>query len=172
MTNHHSFPSTTTFWHDTSIHCQHRRIVYSFLKDILLIAEHAVQNTHILYTAIPTPRALFVLYVLQSPDLWLCLSSIHQFPNMHTKMAKVISRMCVSTSIFVLSAESFYFQFPGLKGWREALRPNHRPASFRLTEHNKDSGGKWHLWTCCLTMAKMNGRPGLLVVLFLLLRHL
>ena len=60
------------------------------------------------------------------------------------------------------------FNSPAFNGLRRALQPNHRPASFRLTEYNKDSGGKWHLWTCCLTTAETSGWAGLLVVGFLL----
>ncbi len=108
------------------------------------------------------------------------LSAAAQYINSQTctcshppKMGKVTSRMwlcvCVCPLQTVLpepspsSSNSLAFN-----GLCRALQPNHRPVSFGLTEYNMDSGGKWHLWTCCLTTAKMSGWTGLLVVRFLL----
>lgn len=109
---------------------------------------------------------------IQSHAMSLCSSSMHQFPNTHTfsprKMGNVISKMCRCVSALYnlcpLCPSASRINSLAFNGSCSTLQPDHRPVSFSPTEYNKDSGGKWHLRTCCLTRAKLSGWKGLLVV--------
>lgn len=167
-------PPTTTFWSsfNQSIHCQRKGIVYSFLKDILLIAAHAV-HTYCIWPCQRQGHCLFFMYSGVLP----CGSTAARYINSQTgthsfkdgkgNLKDVAVCVCPLQAVPSVSCPSS-FNSLALNGLCRALQPNHRPASFRLTEYNKDSGGKWHLWTCCLTTAKMSSWTGLLVAGFLL----